>query len=372
VARRIFLDLKNDRRTLALIFLAPIIAMFLFGLAFSGEVRDVRVLLVNNDAGYTLPFGMGHISVSRKIMDHIDPKVLRLSYLNDIGEAKKKAADGEASAVIYFEKDFTANVMRRQIDPSFKADPAVRVMIDRSNVNIAEAVLRSVARSVEQTLAESKRPAPLRIDTSEALFARDAKFMDFFVPGIMSFVVYLLTTLLTLLTFVNERTTGTLERLLSTPLREGEIVAGYCVSFSVIGMIQAGILLSIGIAVFDILIAGNLLLAFLVIVMLAVSCQSLGILLSSIAHRELQAIQLFPLIALPGFLLGGVFWPVEAIPEWLRPCSYILPITYAVDACRSVILRGWGFEKIMKDLAVLLGFAAVFLALAMISLRRRG
>jgi ABC-2 type transport system permease protein len=187
----------------------------------------------------------------------------------------------------------------------------------------------------------------------------------------MSFVVYLLTTLLTLLTFVGERTSGTLERLLSTPVREAEIVAGYCISFSVIGMVQSSLLLMIGVFGFNILIAGNVMLAFLVVVMLAVACQSLGILLSSLASREIQAIQIFPLIAIPGFLLGGVFWPVEAIPAWLRPCSYALPITYAVDACRSVILRGWGFEKISGDLLVLCFFATIFLGFAMFTLKRR-
>ncbi len=371
ISRRIFIDLRNDRRTLALIFIAPIFAMFLFGLAFSGEVHDVRTIIVNNDTGFTIPFGKGFVSISKKITDNLDHKVLHIIKMNDFDEARRDAKNGKAYAVLYFPKDFTSGLVRRQFDPSFKEIPAVKVLVDRSNANVAEAVIRSIAGSIEKTIEESRYAQPLKIDTSEALFAKKAKFMDFFVPGIMSFVVYLLTTLLTLLTFVNERTTGTLERLLSTPAREAEVAAGYCIAFSIVGMIQSGLLLAIGVLAFNIMIAGNILFAFLVIVMLAVACQSLGILLSSLAHREIQAIQLFPLIALPAFLLGGVFWPVEAIPEWLRPCSYALPITYAVDACRSVILRGWGFEKIEKDLLVLLAFAAVFLIFAIVSLKRR-
>jgi len=371
VAKRIILDFINDKRTLALIFIAPVFAMFLFGLAFKGEVRDIRVIVVNSDSGFTAPLGMGRISVSEKIIEHLDKRVLHIVKIADMRDARKTVDAGHAYAIIFFPANFTEELIKRKGNSSYKGVAEIKVLIDRSNITIADSVLRSVGKGVENAMEASGTAMPLKIDTSEALFAKDAKFMDFFVPGIMSFVVYLLTTILTLLTFVNERTNGTLDRMLSTPLREGEVVIGYCLAFSLIGMIQAGLLLGIGILVFHILIAGHIALAFLVIVMLAVTCQALGILLSSLANRELQAIQLFPFIAIPGFLLGGVFWPVEAIPAWLRPLSYCLPVTYAVDACRSVILRGWGIDKIGRDLAMLGVFAVIFISMAMISLKRR-
>lgn len=188
----------------------------------------------------------------------------------------------------------------------------------------------------------------------------------------MAFVVYLLTTLLTLISFVGERTSGTLDRLLSTPLREYEIVMGYAITFSLLGTMQAALLLTIGILVFNITIVGNVVLAFAVVALLAIACQALGILLSSLADREAQAVQFLPFIILPAFLLSGIFWPLEAIPTWLRPASYLVPPTYAIDACRSVILRGWGLEMIWTDVAALVVFAAVFLTMAVLSLERRG
>src|SRR5665647_2824162 len=84
-----------------------------------------------------------------------------------------------------------------------------------------------------------------------------------------------------------------------------------------------------------------------------------------------QAIQFLPIVVLPAFLLSGVFWPIQAIPAWLRPVSYIIPTTYAVDAVRSVIIRGWGLDKIYPDVVALLIFASVFLVLATLLLRRR-
>lgn len=210
----------------------------------------------------------------------------------------------------------------------------------------------------------------MKVDTGDPVYGQGASFMDFFVPGIMAFVVFLLTTLLTLVSFVGERTSGNLERLQATPLRDSELVAGYAIAFSIIGMLQTVVLLVIGVAAFDIMIVGNIVLAFAVIALLAIVSLSLGILLSSLARREAQAIQFFPLIVLPTFLLAGIFWPVEAIPRWLRPLSYAIPPSYAVDAIRSVMLRGWGLRDIWVDILALGGFAAAFLAAATLSLKR--
>jgi len=212
---------------------------------------------------------------------------------------------------------------------------------------------------------------PPVIVQSEAVYGQNAKFMDFFVPGIMAFAVYMITILLTLITFVGERTSGTLQRMLATTLNERDIVLGYAATFSIIGCGQALLLILIGILVFDITVVGNVLLAFFVIALLAVVSQALGILLSSTAKREAQAIQVLPFVILPAFLLAGIFWPIEAIPTWLRPLSYLVPPTYAVDASRSVMLKGWGIGKIWIDIVALLVMAAFFLTLAVLSLKTR-
>ena len=123
--------------------------------------------------------------------------------------------------------------------------------------------------------------------------------------------------------------------------------------------------------VFNVNVEGNVGLAFLVVALLAIVCQALGILLSSLTQREAQAIQLIPFIIIPGFLLSGVFWPIEAIPAWLRPASYLVPPSYAIDATRSVMLRGWGLGMIWYDILALIAFAILFLFLATWSLKRK-
>jgi ABC-2 type transport system permease protein len=351
-----------------MLFLAPIFAMCVFGVAFSGDVEGVNVIIINQDQGFTPPMG-NTTYLSETIISHLDTKVLNIQNSNNVDEARQKVTDGQASAVIIFPENFTRNAVSKTQNSSYPDSGQIIIQGDDSITNIKNAILKTVNQALSDTMtAEGVNPA-LKV-TSEPIYGQDAEFIDFFVPGILAFVVYLLTTILTLITFVGERSNGTLERVLATPVTEGEVVTGYAVTFGTLGIIQVALLLSIAILVFNIMVVGNVLLAFLAVAILAVTCQALGILLSSLAKRPEQAIQFFPFVVLPAFLLSGVFWPIQAIPEWLRPFSYLVPPTYAVDACRAVMLKGWGLEKIWPDLAALVLFAILFLGLAVWSLKR--
>jgi ABC-2 type transport system permease protein len=370
VTRRVFRDLRNDKRTLALIVIAPLFAMFIFGLAFSGEVKNVRVLVVNQDQGAPVVTGGKALSVSDKIISNLDRGVLDVKQIADENAALKQIKDGNAFAAIIFPPDFTKSIVSGTQSPSAGENATVKVLLDKSNINVANAITKTINDSLLKTMDSAGKKPLVSVD-AVAVFGKNAKFMDFFVPGIMAFVVYLITTLLTLIAFVGERTSGTLQRMLSTTLTEKDIVLGYAVTFSLVGMAQALLLLVVAILVFHITIIGNVLLAFVAIALLAVVSQALGILLSSTAKREAQAIQVLPFVILPAFLLAGIFWPVEAIPSWLRPLSYIVPPTYTVDACRSVMLKGYGIGKIWIDLVALLAMAAFFLAMAVWSMKVR-
>ena len=278
--------------------------------------------------------------------------------------------NGEAYAAVIFPPDLTSSALSGMADGSPASPVSIELLLDRSNINVANAVTKEFNDALLATVEEAGMGMPVKVDAT-AVFGENAKFMDFFVPGIMAFAVYMITTLLTLVTFVGERTSGTLQRMLATTLKERDIVLGYAAAFSLIGIGQAILLLLVGILVFDVTVVGNVLLAFLVIALLAIVSQALGILLSSTARREAQAIQVLPFVILPAFLLAGIFWPIEAIPAWLRPLSYLVPPTYAVDASRAVMLKGWGMGKIWIDIVALVAMAAFFLFLAVLSLRTR-
>jgi len=374
VTKRVFKDVKNDKRTIALILIAPIFAMFVFGLAFSGNVEDVNTIIVNHDSGIILPNGENQ-SVSNKIISNLNTSVMNIEYMDSEDAAVQKVVDGKAYAVIIFPENFTGTIYETAITPSITGNSSgsnteITIKDDESIVNIKNAIDGSVADAITTTMEDQGVNPPVKIN-SYPIYGQNAQFIDFVVPGIMGFIVYLLTTLLTLLAFVGERTSGTLERLLSTPLRESEMVGGYAIAFGIIGTIQAAFLLLVAVLVFKITVIGNVFLAFIVVALLAIVSQALGILLSNLAKTEGQAVQFVPFIILPVFLLSGVFWPIQAIPVWLRPLSYLVPPTYAVDACRAVLLKGWGLTKIWPDILALIVFAVLFLLLATLSLKRR-
>lgn len=378
ITRRIFMGLKRDRRSLGMILFAPILAMCVFGIAFSGDVKDVDVIVVNQDEGVHLPFGNQDLSMADSIIANMDDEVVNIKYMDDEDKAVKKVENGEVKAVIIFPEGFTRSILQQLPenpmnvtagDNASMTSTAIIIRSDNSNVNVANAVIGVVRDALTETLEEKGVEAPIQMEV-DPVYAKNAEFIDMFVPGIIAFAIFLLTTLLTLISFVSERTQGTLERLLATPITEAEIVFGYAVAFGITGMVQAMILLTIGIVVFDIIIVGNILLAFFIAALLAVVSQALGILLSSAANREAQAVQFLPLIILPVFLLAGIFWPVEAIPPWLRPASYAVPPTYAVNALRSVMLRGWGITQVWHEITALIIFAIIFLTGAVAVLKR--
>lgn len=367
VSKRVFIDLRNDRRSLALIIIAPLFSMMVFGLAFSGDVKNVDILVVNMDTGVSLP-AMGNVSLASRVIDNMDHEVLNIGTVDSLGAARESLERGDVWAVVYFPENYTLETMAALNGTGPGA--AFTLYIDRSNVNIAGTIATEVNSALMSTMEQNGGRLPVSIDTVD-IYGKGAKFMDFFVPGIVSFAVYLLTTLLTLMTFIGERVNGTLSRVLATPLTESEIVGGYALTFSIVGAFQSVFLILVGILVFNVMIVGNVFLVFLIVALLAVVCQALGILLSAFAQREAQAAQFLPFIVMPAFLLSGVFWPLEAIPSWLRPASYFVPPSYSIEAARSVMLRGWGLDMIWPQMLALVVFAAVLLILAAISLKRR-
>ncbi len=369
VVRRVSRDVANDKRTLAMLFIAPIFAMTVFGLAFSGDVEGVDVAVVNQDQGFTTTPG-NTTYLSEKIISNLDTKVLNIRNISNPNEARQKVVDGQASAVIIFPENFTQNAVLKTQDPSYPDSAEILVQGDDSITNIKNSILKTVNEALSDTMTQEGITPALNI-TSDPIYGKDAEFIDFFVPGILAFVVFLLTTLLTLITFVGERSNGTLERVMASPITEGEVVTGYAITFGILGMIQVAFLLIIAIVFFNIMVVGNVLLAFLTVAILSLVSLSLGILLSSLAKRPEQVIQFIPFVVLPAFLLSGIFWPLQAIPDWLRPLSYLVPPTYAVEACRAVMLKGWGLDRIWPDIMALLIFAILFLALATWSLKRR-
>jgi len=369
VGKRVLRDVINDRRTLMLILVTPIVSMLLFGYTFGTEIKNVNIIVVNEDKGVFNPQLNVTDSISDKIVSNINPQTLKIDYMDNVSEAVNQVKNGHAYGVVQFPSALTSEVYAKSQNSSYNETAPITVMLDKSNTEVANSVSSTLSEAVSKTVDSIGATSALPIN-NDPVYGNNFKLIDFSVPGIISFAVFAITLELTLVSFVNERTSGTLQRLFISPLKESEIVAGYAMAFCAIGTFQAICILAVAIAAFHITVAGNIFLALGVIILLVVASQSLGILLSSVAKRELQVIQYLPFLSLVSFLMCGIIWPLEGVPSWLLPISYILPPTYAVHGLRAVLLKGWSLDQIWLDVVALVLFVVVFLVLATWELKR--
>jgi ABC-2 type transport system permease protein len=176
---------------------------------------------------------------------------------------------------------------------------------------------------------------------------------------------------LTSVAFLRERSQGTIERVLVSPLKRSELVMGYICGFSLFALVQSLIILLFVVFVLRVHYSGNLALVFLVSALLTIASVNLGIFLSTFAQNEFQIVQFVPLVFGIQIFLSGIFWPIAQLPAFLRPISYILPLTYANDALRGVMLKSAGIGDIAGQLSALFVFALLMILLSSLTMRRQ-
>jgi ABC-2 type transport system permease protein len=186
--------------------------------------------------------------------------------------------------------------------------------------------------------------------------------------GIFPFVVMFLITSIAML---RERTSGTLERLLTTPLARLDLLLGYGLAFGIAAALQALITVGVAVTVYGLDIAGSLWLVGLIAVLDALLGVALGLLASAFARSEFQAVQFMPVVVLPQFLLCGLLVPRDAMPDWLHAISNVLPLTYAVEALQEVGRSAAETATMWRDVGIVAGCVLLALALAAGTLRRR-
>jgi ABC-2 type transport system permease protein len=380
-SRRALLQFRHDRRTFAFVLIMPLLMILIFGYTFGGDVKNIAVEVVNQDTGLspgTSPLLPQGLFLANNITKNFDRNTLSLRENTNINNARQKVHDGKAWAAIIFPANFTQNFLTTLTTQPGTIHPKVEVYLDASNPTISAAIIKTISQTIQTTLKEltttlnkTQIEMPITIEQTYAYGGSDTRFIDYFAPGVISFAIMMVTTMITIILFVNERRNGTLQRLLVSPASESEIVVGYALAFAVIGVFQSIVVLAAAILLFNITIIGNILLALVVILLLAFGHQGLGILLSAAAKNEMQAVQFIPLIIFPSILLAGLFWPIESIPDYLQPLSYFIPLRYGIDAERSIMLRGWGIGEIWVDITILIIFAFLTLTASVLLLKRK-
>ncbi|NLH21410.1 MAG: ABC transporter permease [Methanothrix sp.] len=355
VALRVVRQLKRDRRTIGLITFLPIFLMVLFGYALSGEMSGINLGLVESG---------GHNSQ----MSYLEGvKDFNLIHLGSESDAEKQILDGKLKGAV--------------ID----LPGEIRVLLDASTPQIANAIMAyvnagmggdeqhksgvRVGSAVDDGLAKKTTKGP-RI-AQRYIYGYDLQTMDSVGPAVVGLVVFFFTFILAAISFLRERTQGTLEKFMVSPMNNLEMVSGYLVGFSLFAFVQSATTLLVVVFLFGVPMQGNPLIAFLTILLIGVVATVLGAFFSNFAKTEFQVVQFIPLVILPQVVLTGVWWPLESIPEFIRPISYLLPLTYSNDALRMLMLKGASIVDILYPDLVALGLFFLLVFAATINMIKR-
>ncbi len=211
---------------------------------------------------------------------------------------------------------------------------------------------------------------PVVVMTLIGLSFPEGGILDYIAPALLATLALFFSFLLTGISFLRERSQGTLERLMASPVSQLDIVVGYLFGFFVFALTQTLIILLFTVYVLNVQYHGDLWQIFVFQIVVIAGAVNLGIFVSTFARNEFQMVQFIPLMLFPQVFLCGVIWPVAQMPDYLQWLSKILPLTYAVDGLRDIMLAGKNLLDVGFELAVLVGFAVVISVLAAITLRR--
>lgn len=351
IAKKVIKELLRDKRTLAMMFVAPVFIMWLMNLMFSASTT-VNVKLATQD----LPTGL---VTKMDELDHVDVETYQ-----DLDQAKKALADEKVDAVISYK------------DGEYQVDYA---NTDASKTTMTRQVLRTsiVNEGTDQLLSRVKQALPqLKLDEKAPEIKESYQYGDkntgFFarmIPILIGFVVFFFVFLISGMALLKERTSGTLDRLLATPVKRSEIVYGYMLSYGIIAIFQTAVVVLAAIWLLDVEVVGNILNVIIVNVVLALVALAFGILLSTLAKSEFQMMQFIPLVIMPQLFFSGII-PLSSMGEWAPTVGKFLPLTYSGDAISQIILYGRGLGDVLPNIGVLLLFLVALTVLNIVGLRR--
>ena len=367
IARKETIHIRRDPRSLGLAIGVPLLMLLAFGYALTLDVDRV-------------PFVVWDQSGTTQSREFI-ARFTGTTYFTFHGAVEnypqlERAIDSRDSMLgLVIPSGFA-----RELDAGRSAP--VQAIVDGSDSNTAGLVLgyaQAIALSFNQQLAvdQIRRRTGMAASTGLDLRTRvwfnpDLASRNFIVPGILAVIMGLISALLTSLTIAREWETGTMEQLISTPVRAPELILGKLIPYLVIGLIDLAIAVSMTVFLFDVPLRGSVPLLFGVGTVFIVATLAQGILISTVTRQQLLASQVAMIATfLPAFLLSGFAFAIANMPVVVRGITYIVPARYFVAMVKGIFLRGTGLTILWGDALCLLGFAALMILLAIARTRKR-
>jgi ABC-2 type transport system permease protein len=352
-----FIQMRRDRMTFAIMFGLPLVQMLLFGYVINTDPRHLPAALQFADhgkEGRTLLQGM-------KNSTYFD----FVKMVETEEEGRELLMRGEVQYVLNIPENFSHDLIRGD-------KPSILIEADATDPMATAGGLSAIGSIVDSSfqhdftgpldfLAPSNRAVEIRI---HALYNPEAITSFNIVPGLMGVVLTMTMVMITALAITRERERGTMENLLSMPLRPSEVLIGKITPYILVGYIQVTIILCLSRFLFKVPVHGNLLLLLLAALFFIAANLALGITFSTVAKNQLQAMQMAMFVILPSILLSGFMFPFRGMPWWAQILGEILPITHFLRIVRGVMLKGIGFAEIGRELWPIALFAAITLFIA--------
>lgn len=351
IAKKVMKELLRDKRTLAMMFVAPVFIMWLMNLMFSASTA-VNIKLATQDLPTSLVTKMDDL-------DHVSVQTYK-----DLDQAKKDLADEKVDAVISYKNgEYQVDYANTDASKTAMTRQVLRTSIASEGSN---QLMARIKQALPQLNLKAKAP---EIKESYQYGDEHTSFFTSMIPVLIGFVVFFFVFLISGMALLKERTSGTLERLLATPVKRSEIVYGYMLSYGFIAILQTAVVVLAAIWLLDVEVVGNLFHVIIVNVVLALVALAFGILLSTLAKSEFQMMQFIPLVIMPQLFFSGII-PLSSMGDWAQTVGKFLPLTYSGDAMSQIILYGRGIGDVLPNIGLLLIFLVILTILNIVGLRR--
>jgi len=366
ITRKEFLHIIRDPRTLAVMFLIPIVQLVLMGYTVTTDIEHLATAVLDGD----------ETPASRELISSYRASgyfaIDDLHFVGNQEELGRLVDSGEVRAGLVIPAGFG-----QELAAGRKAQ--VGFVIDGSDPSVANTVF-AASQAVGQTkslelglraLGVDELPGPQIEVRPRVWYNPELKSANFMIPGLMGIILQFLATLLTALSVVRESELGTLEQLIVTPIRPIELIVGKVIPYVAVAFFALIEVLVIGVLWFGVPIHGSVALLLVLAALFLMTSLSMGLLVSTVAHTQQEAMLLSWFILLPTIFLSGFFFPLEAMPRVLQALSYIVPLRYLLIIMRGIVLKGVGIDLLVEEVVALALFGSIILILAAVRFRKR-
>lgn len=350
-------QLRRDRVTLAMILGIPVMQLVLFGYAINLNLRGLDTGIAdqaNTAASRALVMDMVATGVITPTLSATSPQQLM--------EALRR---GEISVGVVIPPDFE----RRRFD----GREAVQVLVDGSDTVVQSAAIQLAQLPLDTrptSNAKSERGGIGQVSVV-SFYNPERRSAVNIVPGLIGVILTMTMVLFTAVAIVRERERGNMELLIATPLSRSELMIGKVLPYIAIGLLQTTVVLALGMWLFDVPVRGSVLDVYVAASLLIVANLTLGLLISTRAQSQFQAMQMTFFVFLPSILLSGFMFPFAGMPRVVQWLAEVLPLTHFLRLIRGVMLRGAGLMELWPEVAALLAFTTVMMAAAILRFRKR-